>query len=364
MLLGRQRGRTAVNELSQRIRPAREGIARRTCEPGQTTDGSAVSVIIPNYNGAALLSACLEALHAQTLRPYEVIVVDDGSTDSSCELVRARFPWVRLLPLAANGGFCRAANAGLRAARGELLALLNNDAQPAAGWLGALVDALGQHPDVGACASRMLFFDDPGRVNSAGLFMRVDGMARDIGFGQPDGPQFSAPAMVFGASGGAALYRRELLEDVGLFDEELVAYGEDVDLAFRAQWRGWTCLYVPSAVVYHHVGATYGRESASAAFYRSRNTLIVLLKNMPARVLWRYWPVMLAAQVYQVAYLATRGHGEPALRGKWGALRELPSIWARRQKILHARRVPDRQIEAVLCPLGWHGRFPHALVRG
>ena len=335
----------------------------RECEGGLTT-GNDISVIVPNYNGAALLPACLEALAAQTLPAGEIIVVDDGSTDGSRDLVRTRFPQVRLVALPDNGGFCRAANAGLRAARGQLLALLNNDAEAAPGWLAALADALALHPEAGACASKMLFRDQPARLNSAGLFLRFDGMARDIGYDQPDGPEFSAPAMVFGASGGAALYRRALLEDVGLFDEGLVAYSEDVDLAFRAQWRGWRCLYVPSAVVYHRVGATYGRESAGAAYYRSRNTLIVLLKNMPARVLWRYWPAILAAQAYQVGYLATRGQGWAALHGKWDALRELRGVWARRRETLGARRVPEWQVEAALSPLGWRGRDPHALARG
>ncbi len=353
-----------MNELSQRVRPARESLAGHPWEARQSAGSNAVSVIIPNYNGVALLPACLEALRAQTLRPHEVIVVDDASTDGSCELVRARFPWVRLITLAANGGFCRAANEGLRAAQGELLALLNNDAEPDLGWLAALLSALEGHPEVGACASRMLFSDDRGRLNSAGLFMRVDGMSRDIGFGEPDGPQFSVPAMVFGASGGAALYRRELLQDVGLFDEELVAYGEDVDLAFRAQWRGWACLYVPSAVVYHRLGATYGRESASTAFYRSRNTLTVLLKCMPGRVLWRHWPAILAAQVYQVAYLAARGQGLPALHGKWQALRLLRSTWAKRRAILRGRRVTEAQLEALLTPWGRHGRFAALLAPG
>ena len=321
-------------------------------------------MIIPNYNGASLLPGCLEAVLAQTLPPSEVIVVDDGSTDGSQDLVRARFPQVKLLALPDNVGFCRAANEGLRAARGDLLALLNNDAEPERGWLAALAEALVVHPDVGACASKMLFYDQRSLLNSAGLFVRADGMARDIGYGQPDGPQFSVPATVFGASGGAALYRRELLNEVGLFDEDLVAYGEDVDLAFRAQWRGWACLYVPTAVVYHRVGATYGRESPGTAFYRSRNALIVLLKNMPARVVRRHWPIMLAAQAYQVAYLAARGHGLPALRGKLDALRRLRSTWGKRQAILRARRVTEGQIEALLGACGEWGRYAGVLARG
>ncbi len=329
--------------------PPRGAAAERT--------GPRISVIIPSYNGAALLPACLDALLGQTLPADEVIVVDDGSSDGSCALVRARYPQVTLLALPANGGFCRAANAGLRAAGGELLALLNNDVEADAGWLAALTAALAAQPDVGSCASRMLFHDQRDRVSSAGLFVRVDGVARDIGHGEPDGPRFAAPALVFGASAGAALYRRALLADVGLFDEDLVAYAEDVDLAFRAQWRGWRCLYVPPAVAYHRVGATYGAASAAAAYYGSRNALVVVCKNMPDRVLRRHWSAIVAAQAYQVAYLTARGHGWPALRGKLDALRMLKRTREKRRAIQETRRATDAEIETLLCPPGRHGRF-------
>jgi hypothetical protein len=247
-----------------------------------------------------------------------------------------------------NRGFCRAANAGLRAAKGDLLALLNNDTEADPDWLAELVAALEAYPDIGFCASKMLFYDRRDRVNSAGLFMRVDGVGRDIGYGQPDGPEFATMRAVFGASGGAAIYRRAMLNDIGLFDEDLVAYAEDLDLSFRAQLRGYRCLYVPAAVVYHRGSITYQRESPAAVYYGSRNMLTVILKNMPTALLRRYWLRILAAQVYQVVYLTLKGHGWATMRGKIAALEQLKATLAKRKAIMQARRVLDDYIDSIL----------------
>jgi len=306
------------------------------------------SVVIPNYNGHDVLPTCLDALLHQTRPPDEIIVVDDASLDNSPALVRERYPQVTLIVMPVNGGFCRAANAGLRAARGDLLALINNDTEADSHWLAESVATLETHPDVGFCASKMLFHDRRDRINSAGLFMRIDGVGRDIGYGQPDGPEFASMREVFGASGGAALYRRKMLEDVDLFDEELVAYAEDLDLSFRAQLRGYRCLYVPTAMIYHRGSITYQRESPPAVYYGSRNMLMVIIKSMPIGLLRRYWPRMLAAQVYQVVYFTLRGHSWAAMRGKMDALKRLRTTLAKRKAIMQTRRVSDSYIDSIL----------------
>jgi GT2 family glycosyltransferase len=237
---------------------------------------------------------------------------------------------------------------GLRAASGDLLALLNNDTEAHPEWLAALVSAMESHPNVGFCASKMLFADRRDYVNSAGLFLRVDGVGRDIGYGRPDGPEFACMVNIFGASGGAALYRRAMLDDVGLLDEDLMAYAEDLDLSFRAQLRGWPCLYVPAAIVYHRMGATFGRESPAKVYHSSCNMLTVLLKNMPANLLRRHWPQMLAAQIYQVLYYSLHGRAQAVIRGKIAAVRKLRGTLAKRRVIQQSRRVPDQHIEAML----------------
>ncbi|MHB1296061.1 MAG: glycosyltransferase family 2 protein [Anaerolineae bacterium] len=307
-----------------------------------------ISVVIPNYNGRAVLPDCLAALRAQSLPPYEVIVVDDASTDGSAEWLRAAYPEVSVLARPKNGGFCVAANAGLRAARGDLLALLNNDTVADQHWLRELALALEAHPEIAFCACKLLFHDRPDHINSAGLFLRADGVGRDRGFGQLDGPAFATPREVFGASGGAAVYQRTLLEAVGLLDEDLGAYGEDLDLSFRARLQGHRCLYVPTAVVRHRLGATYGVESPTKVRLSSRNMLLVLLKNMPGALLLRHAPRMLAVQVYQVLYFFRRGRGGAVLLGKLQVLAALGPTLRKRRQIQRARRLTTAELDALL----------------
>ncbi len=315
-----------------------------------------ISLVIPNFNGAHWLRTCLDSLLCQTHPADEIIVVDDASTDDSVALVRQHYPQVKLIVRETNGGFCATANDGLRAARGDLIALLNNDTECDSRWLAALSTATEANPKIGIGASKLLFFDQRNRVNSAGLFLRVDGVGRDIGFNQLDGDEFSHARFVFGASGGAAIYRRELLEEIGLFDEDFYAYAEDLDLSFRAQLRGWACLFMPSAIVYHRVGATYAIESAIKVYHSSRNMLTVLIKNLPTRLWRKYFPLLLAAQIYQVIYFSTRGRGVPALRGKIDALRALHLTLAKRHQIQRDARVSDTQIEALLSSWQEHRR--------
>ncbi|MHB0856227.1 MAG: glycosyltransferase family 2 protein [Anaerolineae bacterium] len=307
-----------------------------------------VSVIIPNYNGLGVLPDCLEALGRQSHSPDEVIVVDDASTDGSVAWVRSAHAGVSVLALPANGGFCVAANAGLRAAHGELLALLNNDTVADPHWLRELVAALGARPEVAFCASKMLFHDRPERINSAGLFLRADGVGRDRGFGQLDGPAFGRPREVFGASGGAAIYRRALLDQVGLLDEDLVAYGEDLDLSFRARLQGHRCLFVPTAIVYHRLGATYGVESPTKVRLSSRNMPLVLLKSMPGALLLRHAPRLLAVQAYQVLHFFRTGRGGSVLRGKLDALAALGRTLRKRRVIQRNRVLTAAEVEALL----------------
>jgi GT2 family glycosyltransferase len=307
-----------------------------------------ISVIIPNYNGSKLLPACLSSLMRQTRPADEIIVVDDASGDDSVALVRARYPQVVLVQLRVNRGFCNAANTGLRTAKGGLLALLNNDAEPDPVWLAALSETLVAFPEVGFCASKVVFSKCRKRVNSAGLFMRVDGVGRDIGYGGRDGPSFETPRKVFGASGGAAMYRRQMLDDIGLFDQSFIAYGEDLDLSFRAQLRGYQCLYVPGAVVYHLGHASYGRSSQMAVYLGCRNMLTTVLKNMPGRLLYRHWLRILAAQIYQIGYFSLRGNGLAAIRGKLSVISHLHEITAKRGAIMKARRVSDNYLESLL----------------
>lgn len=311
--------------------------------------GPLVSIIIPNWNGAALLPGCLDALRAQTYSPLEIILVDNASTDASVALVRERYPEVHLVALAQNLGLTGAVNAGICAASGEIIALLNNDAEAAPEWAGELAAALEAHPEAGSAASKMLLFDRRDVLNSAGDYYGLDGIPGNRGVWEKDAGQYDARTEVFGACGGAAAYRRVMLEEIGLLDEALFMYCEDVDLAWRAQIAGYACVFAPRARVYHRLSATGG--GALASYYTGRNTLLVIAKDYPPALLRRHWPKILRAQ-WRIAWDALRAwRGEAArarLRGLLAGLWLFPRWTRRRAEVYRLRRVSDEELEALL----------------
>ena len=205
-----------------------------------------ISVVVLNYNGRRYLNGCLASLAAQTFRDFEVIVVDNASTDGSVEHLKANFPWVRLVLNRENLGFAGGTNSGIRAAQGEHVLTFNNDAIADDSLLEKLQEPMAD-AKVGVCAARMLLSD--GRINSTGICLSRSGAAWDRGMFEPDEGQYEAREEVFGACAGAALYRKKMLDEIGLFDEDFFLYMEDVDLAFRARLAGWRCIYVPEAKV-------------------------------------------------------------------------------------------------------------------
>jgi GT2 family glycosyltransferase len=309
-----------------------------------------VSVIVPTLNGAHLLPDCLDSLARQTYPNLEVIVADGASTDRTGELLAGEYPSMRLLRLSRNRGFSGNVNAGLRAARGDVLCLLNNDAQAEPDWVAACVDTLLSRSELGSVASKVLFADHQ-TINSAGDVLCRDGAARQRGAGQPDGPTWNTPGPVFGAMGGAAAYRRAMLADVGLLDEVFFMYLEDVDLAFRARLLGWECDYQPLARVYHQGSASGGGKLAS--FYNGRNLIRLLAKDLPLGLVPRMLPGILRYQAARarVALGAWRGSAARAtLRGQMVGFAELPRHLADRPSIQQRRRVSDEAIYALLDP--------------
>src|SRR5690606_3255886 len=234
------------------------------------------SVIIPNWNGKHFLPTCLDALKAQTYPRVEVIVVDNASTDGSQALLKTDYPWVKLVELPANRGFTGACNAGIRAATGDYIALLNNDTEVAPDWVAAVADTFERYPDAGSVASKMLLFDRRDTFHTAGDYFTLDGRAGNRGVWQTDEGQYDREEYVFSACGGSAVYRRAMLDDIGLLDDDFFFSGEDVDLGWRAQLAGWRCLYTPRAIVYHHLSATGGGVTAS--YYDGRNLIYILAK--------------------------------------------------------------------------------------
>lgn len=307
-----------------------------------------VSVVIPHLNGWAYLRDCLNSLAQQGVKPLEVIVVDNGSTDDTFEQMAKCFPWVSLLRLGRNRGFPGAVNAGIRGARGDYIALLNNDTVVDPDWLSALVDVLDTHPDVGSCASRVLRAEEPSRIWSAGDNYRTDGLAENRGARQPDGPDFDRFADVFGAGGVASLFRRAALDCVGLLDEDLFAYYEDVDLAFRLQLAGYRCLYVPGARVLHVGSATARHLSHFAQYYGNRNEWLVVVKNWPLSLLLRRLPLLVLTQLKLLAYNSYYCHWPTAFRAKLAALALTPRFLWKRRSVQRLRRAPIEELDRMM----------------
>ncbi len=298
-----------------------------------------ISVIVLNYNGKGFLNSCLSSLASQTYSDFEVIVVDNGSRDGSPEYIEENYPWVRLAKNDENLGFAGGTNVGIRAAKGEFIITLNNDSRADSRFIEELIKPMAD-PEVGVCAAKMLFPD--GRINSAGICISRSGAAWDRGMFEPDRGQYEFVEEVFGACAGAALYRREMLDEIGLFDEDFFLYLEDVDLAFRARLAGWKCLYVPGARVIHHHGGTAGVGSDLAVYYGNRNIVWYPIKDFPFRLLITSLPFIVARNLAVVPYYALRGQGGVILKSKLDALKGVVKMMEKRKDVV--RRADYSQI--------------------
>ena len=325
-----------------------------------------VGVVIANWNRAELLRACLESLARQTHSSFEVVVVDNGSSDGSPALVEQmanHYPVpLKLIANQTNLGFCAANNQGIWASDTELVALLNNDAEAEPGWLEALEHAIRQAEDMGMAASKILVWEDPTRIDKCGHLIYPDGQNRGRGSGQIDRGQFDRMEEVLWPDGCAAMYRRAMLEDIGGFDEDFFAYADDAELGLRARWAGWRCLYTPEAVVRHHRGATLGLGSARRLTLIERNRVLLAVKLFPWSLLWANGAFLLARIV--AGMLATlRNRGEmrhypgmagrltaalALLRGTASAIPQIPAMLRKRRGLREKRRLTGRQIRKML----------------
>lgn len=310
-----------------------------------------LSVIIPHWNGKQFLETCLDALAAQTYPNIETIIVDNASTDGSQAYIKANYPDVRLIELDTNTGFTGACNTGMDAANGDFLCLLNNDTEVDPGWAAAVVAAFDREPRIGSVASKMLLFDKRDHIHTAGDYFTVDGQAGNRGVWEKDDGQYDQEEFVFGACGGSATYRREMIDQIGKLDDDFFFLLEDIDLAWRAQLAGWRCLYTPQAIVYHHLSATGGGVTAS--FYNGRNLIFVLVKNLP-KELWRKYRRQILGMQWRLlrdALRSWRGKAARArLRGMMTGVIQMPRMIRKRRRVQSLRTVTVETIEAVLWP--------------
>jgi len=284
-----------------------------------------LSAIVVNFRRPELLRECLRSLATALERvegATELVVVDNGSADGSNDLVRAEFPGATLVALERNRGFGGGVNAGLERSSGEFVLLLNNDATVEPEAIAELLGVAETAADVGSVAAQMRFADRPETINSAGIGIDRLGVAYHRLLGAPTSASEREPVEVFGASGGAALWRRSALESVGCFYEPFFVYLEDVDVAWRARMRGWRALYAPGAIVYHHHSATAVHASDFKYRWVGRNRLRLLARNADRRQLLRHAPAIVAYELAYVAYAARRDRTLAPLRGRLRGLRE------------------------------------------
>lgn len=318
-----------------------------------------VSVVIASWNGKHLLSECLNSLAAQRFRDFEVIVVDNGSVDGSVGYVGEQYPDVRVVGLRENLGFAGGNNAGIRIARGNYIALLNNDATVDPAWLSDLMTAAEASASaVGMWACKIVSYSDHEVIDNVGLLLYPDGMARGKGRLEKDYGQYDVPTEAFFPSGCAGLFRREMLDEIGLFDEAFFAYADDVDLGLRARLAGWGCVYVPSAKAFHKYSSSSSAYSPLKAFLVERNRIWVLLKYYPLELIAAS-PYFTLKRLIMHLYGAVMGKGASGkfseeysvlracsiLIKAWvSALRSLPGIIRQRRAFSRLKRTTRPEI--------------------
>lgn len=305
----------------------------------------AVDIVIPSWNGLNYLGACLTSLKNQVFKDFHIIVVDNGSTDSSPAFIRDNYPEVQLIQLKWNTGFSGAVNEGIKASRGDYIALLNQDTEVVPDWLEHLIQTLERQPEIDFCASKLMYLKQRTIIDSAGDGFLRGGIAFKIGAGERDSERYRIPREVFGACAAASIYRRRFFEIVGLFDDDLGDQSTDGDINFRAQLMGLKCLFVPKAIVYHHVGASIAVGSPNFIFRTNRNAVITFIKNYPFPLMLKY--IMRIATVF-LSSLWRFPHPFAAIRGRAEALRRIPHYLKKRKEIQRKRVVSNDRLSTIL----------------
>lgn len=340
-----------------------------------------ISVVIPNFNGAKFLPMCLDSFKDQTYKDFELIVVDNCSTDGSCELIREKYPEVILIPMDYNSGFSVAVNRGMAKAGGEYIALFNNDAAAEPGWLEELLKGMESDETVGICGSKILFYFQRDTIDSTGVTLYDDGVTENRGHQEKDTGQYEKREFLFGACAAAILYRRKMLEDIAvegeIYDEDFFAYYEDADINFRAHLAGYKCLYVPSAVVYHIGSATNKRvnikdgkphldqeltmedakpvHAGNYMFYHSaRNFWNLIIKDMPGSFFWRKaCKTFFYEFILYFLYSIKNGIFGMYLSTRWKLLGQISKMLKKRKIIQGRRKVDDNDVYSLMTPRTW-----------
>lgn len=317
-----------------------------------------VSIIILNWNGLEHLEDCLPSVIAQTYEKIETIVVDNGSTDGSIKYVKENYDAIKLVCNYENVGFAKGNNIGMELASGKYIAVLNNDTELDPNWVSSFVEVAEENPDAGMFACKILSYYDRDLIDCVGHSIYPDGLSRGRGRGEIDRGQYDIIEEVAFPSGCAALYRKEMLDQVGLFDATFFIYVEDSDLGMRSRLAGWKCLYVPKAVVYHKYSATMGGYSPKKALLIERNRIWFVAKNLPFTMIIASFYHTFLRYLFQT-YDALFGTGASSklanseskwtiasvlFKAYWSALKGMPEMLKKRRKIGKLKKVANSEI--------------------
>lgn len=322
-------------------------------------DQPLLSVIIPNWNGKVFLSECLDSLRAQTFRDFEVILVDNGSTDGSVEFARERYgDFIRIICNPKNLGYTGGNNVGIRSARGQYIVLLNNDTVVESTWLEALAKAIGPDPRVGMWGSKVLSYFRRTQIEAVGELIYWDGLNRARGQYERDRGQYDRAEEIIFPPGCGGMYRKTVFDEIGLFDEDFFAYGDDAEIGLRARLAGYSCQYVPTAVLYHKSSGSTGQYSPFKAFYVERNRLWISVKYFPI-------PLLILSPFFTLYRFAFQAFGALTRKGAAGqftrlhspgsliwilvkayasGFRHLPCMWKKRKKLIPLKKVTYGQM--------------------
>ncbi len=282
-----------------------------------------VTVVIPNYNGKKYMDDCLRSLKKQTFKDFKVIVVDDGSTDGSAEYIRSRYPDTRVIENGSNMGFAGAVNVGIRAAEGRYVFLLNNDTMCDEGCIEALVNTMDHKKKLFSAQAKMLQMKNPELIDDCGDLYCALGWAFTPGKDK-NNTHFTKREAVTSACAGAAIYRKEYFDEVGLFDEAHFCYLEDVDIGYRARLKGYANVMEPSAVVYHAgSGSSGSRYNEFKVKLTAGNNLYMIYKNMPIFQLIINLPLIIAGIIIKHIFYVKKGLGGAHVKGLLDGLKKI-----------------------------------------
>jgi GT2 family glycosyltransferase len=328
-----------------------------------------ISVVVLNWNGGRIVKECLLSLRSQDYRPLEIFVVDNASTDTSVDLIEKEFPEVKLIVNEINVGFGGGNNLGIKASRGEYIMILNNDARLDTDCLSELKRSIEKDKKYGACASKIFLDHKDNVLDAAGIAIYEDGLSIGRGRLEP-AARYNIEEEVFFASGCAVLLRKEMLDDIGLFDEDLFAYADDTDMGWRAQSAGWRCIYNPRAAVYHLHSASSSAYSPLKAFLVERNRIWVAMKYFPSSLL-------IVSQFYTLKRYFWQAYGALFRKGAAGrftqefskfqlikilfkvyysVLKNLPLILQKRSRMKRKKRISNKEIYGLFERFGISGK--------